>query len=112
RPPETESKITLIGVAPTDVQVAEFISALSTHRAFVDVSLQYSEQSRVNDAVLRKFEVEMKLAPDVSVQDLDPARVPRKLKLDPMAETIQIDESGQLIVPEPSVANVPTETGE
>ncbi|MEM0913090.1 MAG: PilN domain-containing protein [Planctomycetota bacterium] len=112
RPPETRSSIELVGIAPTDVQVAEFISALSAHPAFANVSLQYSEQSTVQDAELRKFQVEMILRSDIADQDLQPARVPRTLKLDPMAETIQIDEDGRLILPEPTVANVPTSTGE
>jgi len=112
RPPETQSDITLVGVAPTDVQVAEFIAALSSHRAFRNVSLQYSEKSTVQGAELRKFEVEMQVQPAVSDQDLQPSRVPRQLKLDPMAETIQIDEDGKLIVPDPAVANVPTDTAE
>ncbi|MEO0964115.1 MAG: PilN domain-containing protein [Planctomycetota bacterium] len=110
RPPETRSTIKLVGVAPTDVQVAEFISALSTHPAFSNVSLQYSEKSKVQDAELRKFEVEMLVRSAISDQDLQPSRVPRRLKLDPMAETIQIDEDGRLILPDPAVATVPTDT--
>jgi hypothetical protein len=110
RPPETQSGIKLVGVAPTDVQVAEFISALSTHAAFRNVSLQYSEQAKVQGAELRKFEVEMMIQNDVSDHDLRPARVPRQIKLNPMAETIQIDEDGRLIVPDKAVASVPTDT--
>ena len=53
------------GLAPTDVEVAEYISRLSSDPLFREVDLQYSEQFPYREsATMRKFQLFFKLSPD------------------------------------------------
>jgi Tfp pilus assembly protein PilN len=53
------------GLAPTDVQVAEYISRLSADPLFREVDLQYSEEFPYRQgATIRKFQLCFKLSPD------------------------------------------------
>jgi Tfp pilus assembly protein PilN len=53
------------GLAPTDVQVAEYISRLSADPLFREVDLQYSEEFPYRQgATMRKFQLCFKLSPD------------------------------------------------
>jgi len=96
----TESSITLIGVAPTDVQVAQFMTSLSRSDMFTDVNLAYSEEANlVDDHLMRKFKIDLKINPDVEITKIEPNLVQRQLSKNPMNNTIQIDGSGQLVIP-------------
>lgn len=53
----------LSGVAHTDVQVAQFLRKLSTSLLFRDVNLVISEQHKVADQMMRKFQIELTLDP-------------------------------------------------
>ena len=98
-PPSVVS-LRLVGVAPTDVQVAQFMTSLSRSYMFTDVNLAYSEEANlVDDHLMRKFSIDLKLNQLVDVQKLEPTMVQRQLKQNPMGSTIQIDASGQLVVP-------------
>lgn len=56
-----------IGLAQTDVHVAQFISRMHNCPLMRSVELGYSEQQQVGDAVVRKFLVTMQLDPKVTV---------------------------------------------
>lgn len=88
--PETEVTVKMVGVAPTDVEVAQFITAMSNHPLFHGAILQYSEQTTVAEREMRKFGIEMRLAQDVDLRTVQPTMVKRDLKMDPMSGTIQI----------------------
>jgi Tfp pilus assembly protein PilN len=87
----------LVGVAPSDVQVSQYMTALGQYPLFSDVSLRYSEQVTMNDNTLRKFRVRIGIANDVTVRDLEPTKVARELKQNPMSDKVRINDSGQLI---------------
>ncbi len=117
-PPEpqiqkTRVNMRLVGVAPTDVQVAQFMTSLSRSPMFADVNLAFSEEvNLMKDHLMRKFRIDMKLNQDIDIQQLQPARVPRQLNKNPMANTIQIDAGGRLVVPTEKGVIVPaTERG-
>lgn len=61
-PRPMEARIRIAGVAQTDPQVASFVESLNTSKYFTDVSLLISQQSKLQGDVVRKFEVEVKLA--------------------------------------------------
>ncbi len=82
--PTTVVSLALIGVAPTDVQVAQYMSSLSQSKLVADVNLVFSEETRVQDSFMRKFRIEMTLQPGADVRHLDPLQIPRKIKADPM----------------------------
>ena len=55
----------LNGLAPTDVEVAEFLSRLTTDPFFQDVNLQFSEEFPYQEGVrLRRFQLSFRLNPD------------------------------------------------
>ncbi|MCX5653445.1 MAG: hypothetical protein NTY65_02175 [Planctomycetota bacterium] len=53
------------GLAPTDMQVAEYISRLAADPLFRDVDLQYSESFPYQETLtMRKFQLSFRLSPD------------------------------------------------
>lgn len=75
--PPTEVKLTIIGMAETDVQVAQYMTALGQSELFHDLNLVYSQEVRGVSSAMRKFSVEMKLRQHVDVQTVKPLRVRR-----------------------------------
>jgi Tfp pilus assembly protein PilN len=65
------------GIAPTDVQVAQFISRLSRSPLFKDVNLVISDEFVVEDTKVRKFQIELALNNDASI---DPSKLPEPEK--------------------------------
>ncbi|HZZ44054.1 MAG TPA: PilN domain-containing protein [Tepidisphaeraceae bacterium] len=59
--------IKLTGVAQTDVQVAQFINKLSQSKLLMDVNLVIVDQFTVDSDKVRKFQLEMLLNPEASV---------------------------------------------
>jgi len=62
----------MTGVAGTDVQVAQFITKLNRSELLKDVNLVISDEFKVGNEVLRKFQIEMMLNPNaqVSIDDI------------------------------------------
>jgi Tfp pilus assembly protein PilN len=104
--PPTEVSLRLTGVAPTDVDVAQFMTGLAQRPLFTDVNLVFSEEVTMDGRTLRKFRVDLKLARDLDIEALEPLMVKRELKQDPMSEQIQINPNGKMSVPDAPV--VPT----
>jgi len=101
--PETSMSLALTGVAPTDVEVARFMTALSQHPMFVDLNLRVSEETTIEQNKMRKFQIEMKVNQGVDMAKVEPTRVKRGLKQDPMSETVQIAPDGQMVTPDANV---------
>jgi len=100
------------GLAPTDVQVAQFMTALQRSELFEDVSLIFSEHTQIEKEPMRKFRIDMVLNQEMKADDLSPKRVRRELKQNPMANTVQIDPTGQFVPPkvdEKTTASVPVD---
>lgn len=79
-------KVRLVGVAPTDVEVAQFMYAIGKCSLFENVNLSFSEQVRIKQKELRKFQIDMALSRAIDVDELQPKQVPR-LKVNPMSTT-------------------------
>lgn len=94
--PETRVDIVLTGVAPTDVQVAQFMTALGNNELFSDQNLGYSEETTINGQSMRKFRVNIQLAPDTNVHEHKPTLVKRETVPNPMSDTVQINLEAQL----------------
>jgi Tfp pilus assembly protein PilN len=97
--PPTEVEIKLVGLAPTDVEVAQFMTGLGQCKLFKDVNLAFSEESALEGRVLRKFRVEMGLRNDVDMSQYEPTRVSR-LPQNPMGDKFQITAQGQMTYPQ------------
>lgn len=92
--PETQVVLTMTGIAPTDVEVSEYMSKLSNHELFDNVNLVFAEQHKLLDTELRKFKIELALARGLTMADLEPTRVSRELTNDPIGDTMQITPQG------------------
>lgn len=76
----------LVGVAPTDVQVAQYMSALSRSELLSDVNLRFSEESKIEDSTMRKFHIDMTLNTDADVRQIQPLLADRELRMNPLDE--------------------------
>lgn len=59
-----QTRLRLLGLAPTDVEVAQFIAGLSAAPYFDQVELSFSEDQSHDHCVLRRFEVVFFLSAD------------------------------------------------
>ncbi len=80
--PRYRVSITLVGVAPTDVEVSRYIASLNAHPLLQNVILKYSQERQVEDSRMRQFEIQMKLNDKLDVRDVAPMI---KGKTDPMS---------------------------
>ncbi len=87
-PPMYDVTIAMVGLAPTDREVSQYIAELVAHPLLKDVSLKYSVQALVDEAQLQEFRVEMRLDPKADVRGIDPLQVPRHLR-DPMSDEMR-----------------------
>lgn len=74
--PEIQAKVydvrmLLSGVAFNDLQVAQYVTKLSSCSLFRDVNLIVVEEHKLDDQQLRKFQIEMTVNPDANV-NLEP----------------------------------------
>jgi Tfp pilus assembly protein PilN len=71
-----ETKIDLSGLAPTDMQVAKFISNLNKISLFRQVNLIFSEEHDEGEEILRKFKLMIMLDPNAKAdaEDVELAR--------------------------------------
>ena len=87
------------GVAPTDVQITEYMATLGNHPMFMDLNLQYIEQHKVNNREMRKFGIDLRVNQGINLRQIDPTLVERGLKQNPMGATVQIRPPGSLARP-------------
>jgi hypothetical protein len=71
--PSVEVDVDLVATAPSDVEVAAYMTALQKSSLLIDVNLLFSEEYRrgkdeTNAEVLRKFHVEMKINPNADLR--------------------------------------------
>jgi hypothetical protein len=83
-------KAIMVGVAPTDVEVSEYMTSLGAQPMFSDVSLQYSEKTEIDDREMREFRLEIEIADDIDLQQIEPTKVARDLKQDPMSDEVRL----------------------
>lgn len=99
----TELTLKLVGVAPTDLEVSQFLERLSHHELFQNIYLQYSEDTTIQEQQMRKFEVDLTLNQDIPPDHLHAGE---DLVMDPMGDTIDINDQGERVMKEPKVAPV------
>ncbi len=74
----------LVGIAPTDVEVSNYLESLGKCPLVRDVSLSFSEEIAIEGKSLRKFQLGMRVNGDVDVREVEPTLVARNLKRNPM----------------------------
>lgn len=90
--PRYEATITMVGIAPSDLEVAGYITELNAYPLLQSVTLKYSIQRDIESQIVREFRVEMTLDPAGDIRYIDPLLIPRELR-DPMTG------GGRLIAP-------------
>jgi len=93
--PTYHVELSLIGTAPTDIQVAQYMASLARCALLTEVDLVYSEETRIDDASFRKFRIDMVLDPDADVRQIEPLIVERNQR-NPMDGSAQVDPTGSL----------------
>ena len=97
--PNTETRLTLTGIAPTDVQVAQYMTSLGRSPLFADLNLSFSEEVTIDDRIMRRFGIDMKIDQNVDLAKVEPTKVKRTLASNPWSDTLQIDGSGNMVAP-------------
>jgi len=93
--PRFHVELSLVGTAPTDIQVAQYMASLARCPLLAEVDLVYSEETRIEDASFRKFKIDMVLNPDADVRQIEPLIVDRNQR-NPMAGSAAVDPSAPL----------------
>jgi Tfp pilus assembly protein PilN len=88
-PPRYLVSLTLVGVAPTDIEVSEYINALNSYTLLKDVNLVSSEERKFEGEKMRQFEIEMTLNTKADVRDAVPT-MKRKSVGNPMSDEMKI----------------------
>jgi Tfp pilus assembly protein PilN len=88
-PPRYLVSLTLVGVAPTDIEVSDYINSLNSYRLLKDVNLVSSEERKFDGEKMRQFEIAMTLDPKADVRDVAPT-MKRKSVRDAMSDEMKI----------------------
>jgi hypothetical protein len=88
-PPKHDVNITMVGVAPTDLELSKFMNSLNNYPLLRGVSLEYSEQKEIQGRMMRQFKIAMTLNQTADVRRIDPLIVPR-IK-NPMTDEVQLN---------------------
>jgi hypothetical protein len=77
--------IVMVGIAPTDLEVSQYITELNAYPLLTEVTLKYSIRTDVEGTNVREFRVEMKLNPAADVRAVDPLIMPREALRNPLS---------------------------
>ena len=81
--------ISMVGVAPTDVEVSRFISALTSYSLLSNVTLDYSEEREMEGRMMRRFAIKMTLANNADVRRAEALHKPQDIR-NPMTDEPQL----------------------
>ena len=65
-------KIKLMGLSPSDVDVANLVGALTASPIFQNVKMRYAKGTKISNATAREFRLEMEMPMDCVYVDLTP----------------------------------------
>ena len=72
------------------------MTALNQHALFGDINLQFIEETMVEDQMMRKFRLDLKVNQTVDLSKVEPTMVQRTLKQNPMDRTMRIQSPLEL----------------
>ncbi len=90
--PRFKVELTLVGTAPTDLEVSRYMSELNAYKLLRGVTLEYSEEREFDDQIMRKFRITLQLEGGADVRMLDAPTEPTK---DPMSDELEFTASGR-----------------
>ena len=94
-------KLEIVGLAATDVLVAQYIKALKSHPLFATAGLITTGEKKIDSLLLREFKLAVQLNPDVTMADLTPTRKRRGMGGSPAGETVTLTPDAVTAVPVP-----------
>jgi Tfp pilus assembly protein PilN len=86
--PKFQVIMTMVGVAPSNREVAKYLSELTGYELVSEANLEYSEEKEMQQRLVRQFKITMRLDSDADVRDIEPLTVPREIQ-DPMQDTVR-----------------------
>ena len=89
-PPARQVSLKVIGLAPSDLDVSNFMVALQGHPLFEDIELLETRQQKIDDEEVREFQIKLALDPAMTMADLEPTRRDRGLNTNPMGGQVVI----------------------
>ena len=92
-PPRYQVKLSMVGTAPTDLEVSRFMSELNDYTLLSSVTLDYSEEKEIDDRVMRQFKIHVELDPKADVRTVDARAKPRPVK-DPTTDQLRLGGVG------------------
>lgn len=98
--PRYRVDLTLVGVAPTDLEVSRYMAVLNTYELVRNVRLDYSEDKEMDGRMMRQFCIVMSLNPRADVRNIEPLILSRGAG-DPMSD--------ELVFPSPTRGSAGTE---
>lgn len=89
-PPRYKVTLTMVGVAPSDLEVSRYMSELNAYPLVRDVSLDYSQEKEIEGRAMRQFKILMTLNPSADVRRIEPLVKPRNIR-NPMADQVELN---------------------
>ena len=92
--------LSMVGVAPTDLEVSRYMAELNAYDLLRDVRLEYSEETEVDERIMREFRIHMRLDPNADMRHVDPLIMSRNPMTDQMQFTAPGAKAAVLVNPE------------
>lgn len=111
---ERQQEITtvrIVAFAPTDIEVAAFMTGLGSNPLFNNVTLAFSEEKTIDERTVRSFRIDLEVRADVDVTEMTPKMVRRGgegLPVNPMSGGQLRIEGDKVFTPKGPSAEVPT----
>lgn len=106
QPPRYVVRISLIGVAPGDLEVSKFLAELNAYPLLQEVSLVYTEEKEFDQQLMREFKINMVLETDADIRDIDPMVMPRQSINNTLTNELRFPSGG-----EEALSSAPAEAG-
>ena len=95
-----EVQMELIGLAPTDVEVGDYIRSLDDHPLFEEVKLLTLEEDLIEDELtMRRFKLELQLSAEITMAELEPTRKTRSIESGRQDQGLTITPDGLTAAP-------------
>ena len=75
--PRYTVSLSMVGVAPTDLEVSRYMTELNSFALVRDVNLEETVQKDIQGRMMRQFKINLLLDPDADVRRVDPLSRPR-----------------------------------
>ncbi len=96
----SQVKIEIVGVAPTNAELSQFLSAVRRCALFKDANIALSEQTRIEEKPMYRFRMVMEVDQEVDLTRYEPIKVERGLRQNPMDPEMEFGPERFLATPE------------